>query len=226
MKPGCEILDFGCGAGEAVSALLEAGYDAFGTDVEAYWQGSALSAKLSDRLRVAEMSPYRLPFENDSFAGIISHQVFEHIMPQYYVGVLSELKRVMQPGGISVNMFPARWRPLEAHVYVPFASVFRSRGYLAIWALLGCRNEHQQEMTWKERADRNFEYLNSRTHYPSMARIQAFAREAGLKAESVPELYVRHHPGAAGRLLKKTGSRFLMNLFCTFGQRAVVFRKP
>jgi 2-polyprenyl-3-methyl-5-hydroxy-6-metoxy-1,4-benzoquinol methylase len=37
LPPGAAILDFGCGIGTSVRALLAQGYDAYGVDVLEYW---------------------------------------------------------------------------------------------------------------------------------------------------------------------------------------------
>jgi cyclopropane fatty-acyl-phospholipid synthase-like methyltransferase len=37
LSPGATILDFGCGIGSSVRALLAQGYDAYGVDVLEYW---------------------------------------------------------------------------------------------------------------------------------------------------------------------------------------------
>jgi SAM-dependent methyltransferase len=109
--------------------------------------------------------PYRLPFEDGTFDFVFSQQVFEHVTD--YPGTLAELRRVLKPGGAGVHIFPSRWKPIESHIYVPFASVFQGRRYLLFWALLGVRNEFQRGASAKDVACRNEAYLREHTRYLS-----------------------------------------------------------
>lgn len=151
-----KILDFGCGRGGMTTALLERGLNAHGCDV--------VLEEESARLRRIETDPYRLPYPDASFDVLISAQVWEHVMDPE--PVIAEVRRVLKPDGISLHAWPAKWRPIEGHVHVPFASVIRGYPWLGFWALLGIRNEYQRGMNWREVARRNQAYLMRETNYP------------------------------------------------------------
>jgi SAM-dependent methyltransferase len=50
-----------------------------------------------------------LPFENDFFDVVTMLAVFEHIEPDRLSGVLSEIRRVLKPGGLYILTTPAKW---------------------------------------------------------------------------------------------------------------------
>src|SRR5436190_21919327 len=114
---GSRVLDFGSGAGGLVEAYSAAGMDSYGCDIEI--------DRESDRQRIIEADPYRIPYPDDWFDLVVSNQVFEHV--QNPEEAFAEITRVLKPGGLSLHMFPGRYRIKEGHTYVPFASILRAR---------------------------------------------------------------------------------------------------
>jgi hypothetical protein len=99
--------------------------------------------------------------------------VFEHVMD--YDQALAEIARVLKPGGLSVHVFPSRWKPIETHAFVPFASVCRSSWWLYLWALAGIRNEFQGGLSARETARENARFLREETNYLTQRQIRAVA---------------------------------------------------
>jgi SAM-dependent methyltransferase len=200
---GAAILDFGCGRGETVAALRGAGYAAQGVDIEAYWEGAESLGRdpaLQQHLHLAQLRPYRLPFADASFDLVVSEQVFEHVMD--YEAAFRELRRVLRPQGLSIHVFPARWRPIENHVRIPLATVCRGRAWLAFWAWCGIRNEFQQGLGWREVAQLNEDFLHQHTNYPTMPMVRRWGDAAGVQVSFAPEVYFARHPGTVGRLVR------------------------
>lgn len=161
-----KILDFGCGAGRTVYSLLDQGYsDVVGYDVKDYLELRAPEDRkyfyIKDPISVGKL----LPFDENSFDLIISNQVLEHVMDQ--VTIFRELHRIMRVGGHSIHVFPARYRLIEGHIFVPFGSVFGHRWYYKIWAVAGIRNQFQINLTANETADRNAYYFVEGLNYVS-----------------------------------------------------------
>jgi len=185
MTPDAKVLDFGCGAGERVDALRRSGVDAVGCD---------LMVPDGDRdcLRAITTGPYRLPYADATFDIVYSVTVFEHVMD--YDTALAEIRRVLEPGGISVHVFPSRWKPVETHVYVPFASVLQSYWWLYLWAAAGIRNEFQEDLSAAETAAANARFLARETNYLTKRAIRAhvlrhfdrcdFVEEAAFRPDS------------------------------------------
>ena len=42
-----------------------------------------------------------------------------------------------------MHIIPARYMPIEGHIFVPFGGVFQHRWWYKLWALLGVRNQYQ-----------------------------------------------------------------------------------
>lgn len=101
-KPGGRVLDFGCGSGITVSALSQAGYDAHGVD----FSQEAISfggGKGIANLRA--ISDEKLPYPDASFDVITCMDVLEHLKDEQ--PALSEMRRVLKPGGLLIVMVPA-----------------------------------------------------------------------------------------------------------------------
>ncbi len=207
---GANILDFGCGDGDLVERYVAAGYDAWGCDI--------LIVEDRGRLK-AILEPYALPFEDDSFDFIVSDQVFEHV--QNPEAACAEIARVLRPGGLSIHVFPSKWRLIEPHVYVPLASSFRPRWWLAVWAKLGVRNEFQKDLSAAEVCEKNVAFLRDKTNYLSRSAIHAafqtsFAEtrfiEAGLMRSSrrIPSLAKPWIASPLGLIYSETYQRIVM----------------
>ena len=55
-------------------------------------------------------------------------------------------------------------------MYVPLASLIQTRWWLGLWALLGVRNEFQQELGWREVTEEEFRVLQNGSELRSSAR--------------------------------------------------------
>ncbi|HUO85056.1 MAG TPA: methyltransferase domain-containing protein [Thermoanaerobaculia bacterium] len=128
--PGPRTLDFGCGAGEIVSRLRQAGIEAFGTDV--FYEGGDYSRHIPEGLRpfILRSEDGLIPFPDESFDLVITNQVFEHV--EKLEQPLSEIHRVLRPGGRLLCLFPDRgvWR--EGHCGIPFLHWFPKRSRIRI----------------------------------------------------------------------------------------------
>ncbi|NMC39284.1 MAG: class I SAM-dependent methyltransferase [Bacteroidales bacterium] len=159
------ILDFGCGGGVCVKELLDCEYNATGCDIEfKNSENKDLQRMISEgRIRKIHLNPYRLPFKDDSFDFIFSDDVFEHV--RNYPEAISELSRVLKPGGVCLHAFASRYRLIESHIFVPLSSIIQSYWWIYLWVLLGIRNEWTDCKTVRDRADRYYNYIKQNTNY-------------------------------------------------------------
>lgn len=196
------MLDFGCGVGECVDQFRKADYQIFGCDIIFPDKpDSRLSSYLeSGIIRKIASQPYKLPFEDNTFDLIFSNQVFEHVMD--YSSVLAEIRRVLKPKGLSLHVFPGRWRVKEGHVYVPFASVIKAYWWLKVWALWGVRNEYQEGMSAGETAKMNWRYLTRETNYLSRGQIHKYVTQHFKECRFAEEAYFGISP-RLGSYIKK-----------------------
>ena len=132
------ILDFGCGAGQHVAAFRDAGYCAYGVDLKDYLPSSCPPEQRSWFRLSSDPYVYRLPWPDQSFDLIFSNQVLEHLM--YYEPALEEMRRVLKPQGVVINIFPSKWRFIEPHFLCPLGSWLRWWPWLKFWSMVGTAN--------------------------------------------------------------------------------------
>jgi SAM-dependent methyltransferase len=77
----------------------------------------------------------RLPFADARFDAVTSNMVFEHIAD--FEQPVSEIARVLKPGGLFVALFPSRELWFEQHVGLPLAHRFPRPGYFSAAHRLG-----------------------------------------------------------------------------------------
>src|SRR6266516_405073 len=226
------ILDFGCGEGWAVYQFRKKGLNAFGVDIENCYDNVQKLCKDEEMIRADEdifrtidVNNYSIPFDDDTFDFVISDQVFEHV--QNDPEALAEIKRVLKPGGSSLHVFPSRYYSIEEHVFVPLATIFRGRAYLAFWAFLGIRNSYQKGLSWKEVASLKYEYLKNCTTYYTKSKIRKLIVGEFGNVSFVEAVFIKYHHGRIRRYLYPLLKRFpiISSLFCTFHSRVVFFKK-
>ena len=92
-RPGARVLDVGCGAGQVVGRLTEAGFEAYGVDVS---EPNIERAKRFNA-RCQFYDGKHLPFADAYFASAGALNVLEHVEePETFI---TELVRVVEPGG-------------------------------------------------------------------------------------------------------------------------------
>jgi ubiquinone/menaquinone biosynthesis C-methylase UbiE len=109
LRPGDRVLEVGCGRGHLVEALREQGVDAVGVDL------NPAAAEHAVTEGVAQGDATDLAFEGGSFDAVVSVHAIEHIPD--IEGALSEMCRVVRPGGPIVLVYPAE--PIQGLFAVP-----------------------------------------------------------------------------------------------------------
>jgi SAM-dependent methyltransferase len=94
------VLDVGCGRGELLGLLRDAGIDAKGVDADAdmvaYARGEGLDVEQADALAYLEAQP------DATFGGIFAGQVVEHLPPAVLFRFLELAATKLRPGGLFV----------------------------------------------------------------------------------------------------------------------------
>ena len=94
------VLDVGCGRGEFLSLLRDAGVEARGVDADAdmvaYARGEGLEVEQADALAYLEAQ------SEGSLGGIFMAQVVEHLPPPQLFRLLELSARALRPGGVLV----------------------------------------------------------------------------------------------------------------------------
>lgn len=147
-----KVLDFGCGDGRLVKLLGSAGLDAFGCD-PFYEGGNFDQIPEPIRRKIAKMDDGKIPFPDGSFDLVVSNQVMEHVSDLDLA--VSEIARVLRPGGKCLSLFPhlETWR--EGHCNVPFLHWFPKESPLRIryakaFYAIGYFTEDKERGEWAE----------------------------------------------------------------------------
>lgn len=112
-RKGGRVLDIGCGAGQVVGRLTEAGFEAYGVDVSE--PNIERARKFSDRCQMYDGR--HLPFPDAHFESAGALNVLEHVdEPEDFI---RELTRVVRPGGKIVLSSPNFFRVFGFRDYHP-----------------------------------------------------------------------------------------------------------
>jgi SAM-dependent methyltransferase len=96
-------LDFGCGLGRLSQALAVHFDSVTGVDVAASMiEGAQARNAFPDRVSYVVNTAATLPFDDATFDFAYSILVLQHIPPKAAAGYISELVRVLRPGGVVV----------------------------------------------------------------------------------------------------------------------------
>ena len=122
LRPGARALDVGCGVGQVVARLTEAGFEVHGVDVSE--PNIERARKFSDRCQLYDGR--RLPFPDAHFASVGALNVLEHVdEPEAFI---LELARVTEIGGRITLSSPNFFRVFGFRDYHP-----RMRGLGRKW---------------------------------------------------------------------------------------------
>jgi len=110
--PGCEIeqldiLDFGCGVGRVTRPLAAHFAEVIGVDVSSSMIERARALTTDSRCRfVVNASPDLRQFNDQSFDFVYSRIVLQHLPPAIAGRYISEMVRVLVPGGVLLFQVP------------------------------------------------------------------------------------------------------------------------
>lgn len=246
------ILDAGCGSGQLLLALhrhlptlLGLGVDLAGFDVSDvrvqksdFFEGTrrlldenAPDRKWRDVLALIDTKS-AWPYDDESFDAVVSNQVLEHVSD--LDAFLSQLARVLRPGGVSVNLFPVRSLVVEGHVGAPLAHRIASddvrRGYLATFARVGLSRvgpmRRVQGQDFRDFGETRSEYVATQTSYRSFRELVRAAHRQGLTASYrwTPQFYILKLGYITGRDTSQLYSRAVLSTFAEWASFGVLSR--
>ena len=105
------VLDAGCGQGTAFQ-FFTSPVRVFGTDISA-----SMLHEARQRGPVAVQEPYALPFADDTFDAAYAFCIYHHIPDAEHVRHLSELRRVVRPGGEVMVFEHNPFNPVTARIF-------------------------------------------------------------------------------------------------------------
>ena len=134
-RAGARVLDVGCGAGQVVGRLTEAGFEAYGVDVSE--PNIERAQRFSSRCQFYDGR--RLPFPDNHFASVGALNVLEHVEePEQFI---PEVVRVAEPGARIVISSPNFFRVVGYRDYHP-----KMRGIANKWRNWRRLSEKRRQM--------------------------------------------------------------------------------
>lgn len=109
LSPTSRVLVNGCGVGMYVKALRPLTPFVVGLDIEP----DRVAASYAHSPLVNVAAGERLPYPDEQFDLILSHEVIEHVADDWQC--MAEMSRVLKIGGRTVIFCPNRWYPFETH---------------------------------------------------------------------------------------------------------------
>lgn len=130
-REGLRVLDVGCGTGAQLAIYKEGGGEVFGIDLSSPMLSIARS-KLNGSSVLANGNAISMPFPDHCFDLVLSSLFLHQINPSLRPAVLSEMVRVLQPGGqlILIDFHPQDSRPLKGKLTYGLISAIE---FLAGW---------------------------------------------------------------------------------------------
>ncbi len=103
LQPGWNVLDIGCGTGTlcrwAKRAQPQAQIVGLDGDPQILAIARRKAARAGTDVEFVEGLSYRLPFGAGSFDCVLSSLVFHHLQPGQKTATLTEIRRILKPGG-------------------------------------------------------------------------------------------------------------------------------
>lgn len=107
------ILENGCGVGSYLKRLQPDSQFSVGLEVEFERAAEALDRLESNAGAVVNAVGERLPFSDNCFDLVLSHEVLEHVEDDR--ACVMEIFRTLKQGGRLILFVPNRWYPFETH---------------------------------------------------------------------------------------------------------------
>lgn len=211
-----KVLDYGCGSGQVVRAGQSGGVDIVGCEVF-YGGGHGTEGAVSDLLdtKIFRIVDGNIPFGDSCFDCVVNNQVFEHV--ENMDAVLSEIYRVLKPGGYLLSLFPSREVVREGHCGVPLAHRLCQHPRLCYYWLLAFRlmgfGYFKGEKTPKQWASDFQVWLQKYCSYrPEKEIMEIFSRQR-LRPIGIEKEYIRFRglPFFTPWMLRRLGFMVLLS---------------
>lgn len=223
-----KILDVGCGNGDAVQFLLDAGYDAYGVDVK-FKLGKNIEKLTSlnrvkrididglERIDIDENFDYIWPDFGFEFDLIVSKAVIEHVKNIQFFS--QESHRFLKQGGLAVHYFPSMYALVEPHTGIFFGGFIRSKAWFFMLCSIGLCFKR-----YRNNGIAALNYMSDFTSYRHDSEIIKSMTDSGfLFIGYQTKKLISNHPNKF--LFNLSKIHFFVSLFQNFRSKVMVFEK-
>jgi len=149
LPAGAKILDIGCGSGRDLSAMLQAGFDAYGIEPVPQLRMAAteLHPELGTRITDGILPGLGRPFGGD-FQGILCVNVFQEIFLEDLYPAAIELRSLIRPSGVMLLTLPQQADTPVGNDKPPFR-LLPSEGLIFLLSCAGFRLAAKHSMRKK-----------------------------------------------------------------------------
>lgn len=127
LEKGDHVLDLGTGSGFSAVSFVFAGCRVKAIDIDDYMSDVPTHSRMAEEQLFywplvqkafgdIEFTHYKdiIPFPDNSFNAIMAYGVLEHVPDGLHAAVMSEVKRVLKPGGhLFISFLPRKWALCE-----------------------------------------------------------------------------------------------------------------
>lgn len=192
------VLDFGCGAGIIVKKLQERGINAFGADV--FYDGANYRENILPDIKAGSIKEIKnniIPFADNTFDFVTNNQVMEHV--ENLDQVLSELARVLKPGGKVLSIFPEKSSMREGHIGIAFLHWFPKKSlfrvyFCAFWRALGF-GYFKNNKSYIQFSKEACEWLDKWTFYRKRADIDSIYQHHFVNLIHLEDYWLKYRLG-------------------------------
>lgn len=182
------ILDWGCGRGRLVAALIAEGFDVYGVDIDpevvdnAKYLFSERGHDSSQRLRLLSKQG-RSDFPAGSFHIVFSAQVMEHV--SNLDQMTAEMARIMNVNGFGLHIYPGHRTLIEPHLFMPLVHWLPKNStrhnWIRLMVALGIepRWPRLMDCSISQKALEYYRYSVDKTYYRSPSTIRRILSRHG-----------------------------------------------
>ncbi|MGB8507659.1 MAG: methyltransferase domain-containing protein [Pyrinomonadaceae bacterium] len=168
VRAGSRVLDLGCGAG-MLALLKRKGVELAGVDLS---NECALAARRNGYDVTASAALTRLPFDNASFDYVVSLDVLGHVGFKEKDAVLSEIRRVLRKGGVTLHGIECTDRRAQKSYDEMSASELRR--FISVDGHVGLEEEGEHAARFR----RFFEHVAWEPRYALCLSSEEFIKQA------------------------------------------------